>query len=280
MNYRSILVHLDDSSRCGLRTDLAVQLARTHGAHLCGLAPSGLVDVSARVNPSLTGHPNYLELAAQRLRADAEALAGAFRARVAASGLTAFEARVDEEEVVPSIVAHGQVSDLVVLGQIDRAAPDSGLDWGFSEQVFLQTGTPVLVLPYAGPVDVIGRNVVVAWSASREATRAVRDALPMLRQAQRVHLMCFDRPDAARSVSRLQLNDAIAWLARHGVDAHIHQEPTQASVGDALLSRACDLGADLIVMGGYGHSRLRELVLGGVTRQLLAQMTVPVLFSH
>jgi len=280
MNYRSILVHLDDSPRCALRTDLAIQLAREHGAHLLGLAPSGLVDLSARVNPSLTGNPNYLEMAAERLRANAEVLTGVFSARVAASGLAAFGVRVDEEEVVPSIVEHGQVSDLVVLGQIDRAAPDNGLDWGFPEQVFLQTGTPVLVLPHVGPVAEVGRNVVVAWSASREATRAVRDALPMLRQAQRVHLMCFDRPDAARGVSRLQLNDAIAWLARHGVDAHIHQEPTQASVGDALLSRACELGADLIVMGGYGHSRLRELVLGGVTHQLLAQMTVPVLFSH
>ena len=280
MSYRSILVHLDESARCAHRTEIAAGLALAHGAHLRGLAPAGLVNLPARVTPLASGSPNYLELAQASLDERAAALVGEFGQRVRAIGVESYDGRVDEDDTVPSLVQHAGVHDLVVLGQTDRSAPSATLDLAVPEQVLMHGGTATLVVPAVGRFERLGLNVVVAWNATRESARAVHDAMPMLRRAQIVHLMCLERESDLRHISRLQLNDARDWLVRHGVDPHLHQEPVRGDVGEALLSRADDLGADLVVMGGYGHSRMAEFLLGGVTRRLLTQMTVPVLLSH
>ena len=280
LDYRSILVHLDESPRCALRVDLAGRLAHQHGAHLLGLAPSGLVNLPARVTPSPSGAPNYLELAQARLNEAATALVAEFKRRAEGFGLVSFEGRVDEDGAVTSLVRHAGVHDIVVLGQTDRTAPTAGLDLDIPEHVLMRAGTPALVVPFVGDFDDVGGCVVIAWNATRESARAVHDAMPLLRHAREVHLMCFERTSDLQHVSRLQLNDARRWLALHGVDARLHQEPVSGDVGEALLARASDLGAKLIVMGGYGHSRLAELLLGGVTRRLLTRMTAPVLLSH
>ena len=253
MSYRSILVHLDESARCAHRTEIAAALALAHGAHLRGLAPAGLVNLPARMTPLAGGSPNYLELA---------------------------QASLDEDDTVPSLVQHAGVHDLVVLGQTDRSASSATLDLAVPEQVLMHGGTATLVVPAVGRFERIGLNVAVAWNATRESARAVHDAMPLLRRAQTVHLLCLERESDLRHLSRLQLNDARDWLVRHGIDPHLHQEPVRGDVGEALLSRADDLGVDLVVMGGYGHSRMAEFLLGGVTRRLLTQMTVPVLLSH
>lgn len=280
MSWRSILVHLDESPRCAVRVEIAARLAREHGAHLLGLAPAGRVNLPARVTPSSIGVPNYLELAQASLNERAAALVHDFTQRMQALGLVSCAGRVDEDDSVPSLTRHAAVHDLVVLGQTDRTRPSAALEVDVPEQVFLQGGTPVLVVPFAGRFESVGSCAVIAWNATREAARAVHDALPMLRKAREVHLMCFTRETDLRHVSRQQLADALDWLARHGVDARLHHEPVRADVGEALLSRASDLGADLLVMGAYGHSRIAEFLLGGVTRRLLAQMTAPVLLSH
>ena len=280
MSYRSILVHLDDSPRCALRTEIAAGLALAHGAHLRGLAPAGLVNVPARLTPPASGSPNYFELAQASLNERAQALVREFEQRVRAIGVESFDGRVDEDDTVASLVQHAGVHDLVVLGQTDRASPSAKVDLALPEQVLMHGGTATLVVPVVGRFERIGLNVVVAWNATRESARAVHDAMPILRRAQSVHLTCLERESDLRHLTRLQLNDARDWLIRHGVDPHLHQEPIRGDVGEALLSRADDFGADLIVMGGYGHSRMAEFLLGGVTRRLLAQMTVPVLFSH
>ena len=280
MSYRSILVHLDESPRCAVRVAIAARLAREHGAYLLGLAPAGRVNLPARVTPSLTGIPNYLELAQASLNERAAALVREFKARAESLGVASLEGRVGEDDSVPALLEHARAHDLIVLGQTDRTSPRSAIEVDIPEQVFMQAGTPVLVVPYAGDFDAVGSCVVVAWNASREATRALHDALPLLHKARSVHLMCFERPSDLVHVSRLQLNDVRHWLGRHGVEVQLHQEPVRTDIGEALLSRACDLGADLVVMGGYGHSRMKEFLLGGVTRRLLAQMTVPVLISH
>jgi len=280
MSYRSILVHLDDSPRCALRTEIAAGLALAHGAHLRGLAPAGLVNVPARLTPPASGSPNYFELAQASLNERAQALVREFEQRVRAIGVESFDGRVDEDDTVASLVQHAGVHDLVVLGQTDRASPSAKVDLALPEQVLMHGGTATLVVPVVGRFERIGLNVVVAWNATRESARAVHDAMPILRRAQSVHLTCLERESDLRHLTRLQLNDARDWLIRHGVDPHLHQEPIRGDVGEALLSRADDFGADLIVMGGYGHSRMAEFLLGGVTRRLLAQMTVPVLVSH
>lgn len=278
MSYRSILVHLDDSPRCAVRVEFAARLAVRHRAHLQGLAPAGVVNLPARVTPSMTGVPNCVEIAQASLNERAAALVSEFKRRVKDAGLTSFDGRVDPDDPVESLVRHAGVHDLVVLGQTDRTAVASDLD--LPEHVLMRAGTPALIVPFVGSFDDVAGCIVVAWKATRESARAIHDAMPLLVQAREVHLMCFERVGDLRHVSRLQLNDAHAWLARHGIEARWHQEPVSGDVGDALLSRASDLGADLVVMGGYGHSRLAEFLLGGVTRRLLAQMTTPVLLSH
>ena len=280
MSYRSILVHLDESPRCAVRTEIAASLALAHHAHLRGLAPTGLVNLPARVSPLASGSPNYLELAQASLNERANALVREFERRVRAIGVESFDGRIDEDDTVPSLVQHAGVHDLVMLGQTDRSAPSATLDIAAAEQVLMHGGTATLIVPAVGRYERIGQNVMVAWNATRESARALHDAMPLLQRARLVHLTCLERESDLRHVTRLQINDARDWLVRHGVELHIHQEPVRGDVGEALLLRAENLGADLVVMGGYGHSRMAEFLLGGVTRRLLAQMTMPILLSH
>lgn len=280
MSYRSILVHLDETPRCAVRTEIAASLALAHHAHLRGLAPTGLVNLPAGVSQLASGSPNYLELAQASLNERAGALVREFEQRVRAIGVESFDGRIDEDDTVPSLVQHAGVHDLVVLGQTDRSAPSATLEIAAAEQVLMHGGTATLVVPAVGRYERIGQNVMVAWNATRESARALHDAMPLLQRARLVHLICLERESDLRHVTRLQVNDARDWLVRHGVELHIHQESVRGDVGEALLLRAEDLGADLVVMGGYGHSRMAEFLLGGVTRRLLAQMTMPILLSH
>ena len=176
---------------------------------------------------------------------------------------------------------HARYSDLAILGQLDpdRAQPEA--TGPRPEQVVLASGRPVLVVPYAGHFDKLGRRVVIGWNATREAARAVGDAMPLLAAAEVVTVLTIDAREAPRGHGELPGADISRHLARHGVKAQVEQTVlADLSVGDVLLSRAADLGADLLVMGAYGHSRFRELLLGGATRTLLQSMTIPVVMSH
>jgi nucleotide-binding universal stress UspA family protein len=147
--------------------------------------------------------------------------------------------------------------------------------------VMLASGRPVLAIPYAGQFEQIGERVLVAWNASREATRAVNDALPLLMGAKAVTILAVNPKHGIEGHGDVPAADIALHLARHGVKAEAaHTIAKDISEGDALLSYAADLGADLIVAGGYGHSRAREMVFGGATRTLLQEMTVPMLLSH
>src|SRR3954454_13493204 len=145
----------------------------------------------------------------------------------------------------------------------------------------LSSGRPVLAVPYAGQFERVGERVLVAWNASRESTRAVNDALPLLRGAKVVTILAVNPRQGIEGHGDVPAADIALHLARHGVKAEAaHTVAKDISEGDALLSYAADIGADLIVAGAYGHSRARELVFGGVTRTLIAEMTAPVLLSH
>ncbi len=192
------------------------------------------------------------------------------------------EWRAPEWATVDDIVVQGHTADLLVLGQHDPSDKDAFAEHHFVESVVLQCGRPVLVVPYAGVFSQMGRNVLVAWNGSREAARAIHDALPFLQRAQAIDVVSWSQPDASPSQWLSPPRYANEWLARHRVEARLH-DITAASrdeTGQMLLSMAADQGSDLIVMGAYGHGRMRELVLGGVTRTILESMTVPVLLSH
>ena len=280
MSYRSILVHVDASPRCAMRIDLAARLARTHGGHLLGLVTAAVVEPQPRMSAALAGTPDFLDTARAQVAGAAAALLEAFERSAAARGVESIEGRWVAMAAFEALVARGRHADLVVLGQCAPGAAFDAEERDLVQRVLLQVGCPVLVIPSSGTFDAIGSAVMIAWKDTREAARAVRDALPILRRAQQVHLVCLERPSDNRHVSRPQLDELRRWLSRHGVEVAVHQEAASSAMGKRLLARAGELGADLIVMGGYGHSRLQELVLGGVTRTLLAHMTMPVLLSH
>lgn len=281
MSYRSILVHLDPGPACDTRTRTAIRLARRLDCHLAGLAPTGLLDL-----PGLPGAPlsDLAALAWDSLRDEAERAVDRFRDACHGAGLRSIEALVDEAEPAASLIAHAHCSDLTVLTQADPSAPGHRYARAVVEQVLLFSARPTLLLPYActpSVLDSLGSKVIVAWDESCEAVRALNDALPLLQRADAVEVVRWNPPRPAIDAPAVPRMDALRqWLAWHGVAADMRVETTSIDVADAMLSHAADFGADLIVMGAYGHSRWSERVLGGVTRQLIGGATVPLLMSH
>ena len=165
----------------------------------------------------------------------------------------------------------------LVLGQFDPTETNQFVDPTLASDVVLAASCPVLIVPNSGAFENVGRNVIVAWNGSREGSRSVRDALPILRTADRV-IVCSVGPPAADHIASA---DAATHLARHGVSAEaVSAGDDSADVGAALLAAAADHGMDLLVMGAYGHARIREYLLGGVTRTMLRNMTLPISLSH
>lgn len=281
MQLKDILVHLDATEQARTRLRLAADLARQHDAHLTGLL---VVDVML---PAITGADmgggamlaELLEQMRQDALADAAKVEAAFREQLRRDGIAGEWRQV--EGPTPEIVAlHARYADLVMLGQED---PDAGLPTAgpVIEQALFNTGRPVLLVPYAGRFDTLGRKVLIGWNASREAARAVNDALPLIAQAETATVLAINPRRGLDGHGEEPGADIARHLARHGVKVRVeHTTATDVSDGEVLLNYAADLSADLLVIGGYGHSRFRELVLGGVTRTLLREMTVPVLMSH
>ncbi|RQP21731.1 universal stress protein [Albitalea terrae] len=279
MTYRSLLVLLDSSPLCASRVDCAIRIAKSFEAHLVGLAPTGIVDMPVATE-SAASLAEYATLAWNTLRAEAAQSVEQFRQTCRAAGFQSFETQVDDESKARSLVSHAHCSDLTVLSQADPSSPGHAAMRETVEQVILYSARPTLVLPYAGRFDTVGTTAMVAWDNSREAARAVADALPFLRAAQTVHVVSWEEQRNEDGGLRPSLDALQRWLMWQGVTAEIHVERSGIPIAQAMLSRAADLSADLIVMGAYGHARWSERLLGGATRGLLDAMTAPVLMSH
>ncbi|MDM0045076.1 universal stress protein [Variovorax dokdonensis] len=277
MTYKTILVHLDASRRCGANAELAARLAKAHGGLLVGLVPTGLYD-GVIPGGDVGRGADFIVESADFLRRRAERISREFRERIG-DGVPS-EVRVVDAMTTEALTEHGRAADLIVLGQHDPEDPDNASGAGdITQRVLMEAGCPILVVPYAGRFDDVPRSAVLAWDGTREASVAIRAALPALRLANKVTVLSLGAA-GADDEDRLMTPQLLNYLRRHDVHASAHREVTDIGVGDALLSRLADLGADLLVMGGYGHSRIRELVLGGATRRILQSMTVPVLMAH
>ncbi len=285
MSLKDILVQLDTTEQSASRLELAADLARRFGAHLTGLhvidfaRPAALaLETAAFVDAQqMDDLMERLRTASSDRAAKVEA---EFRARIERDGI-AGEWRLVDGEVAPTIALHARYADLAVVGQVDPDHPDRGGGRHVVDQALLASGRPVLVVPYAGKFASVGRNVLVGWNASRESARALNDALPILQKAETVTVLAVNARGGIAGEGALPAADIALHLARHGIKVSAaHSSVTEIGEGDELLNRAFESGADLLVVGGYGHSRARELVLGGVTRSLLMHMTVPVLMSH
>jgi nucleotide-binding universal stress UspA family protein len=274
---KSILLHLDAAPRCEIRLQATSRLAKQHDAEVMALYAA--VPRSMQV-PYAEGMSAQLlrELSAvdeARLSETRElfdkAVAGGLKRAAWLEPLEALSMRDFSRRAL--------YADLVVVGQRERDdLADRGVPGDFVESVLIDSGKPVLVVPYIGIQGSIGRNVVVAWKETRETARAVAAALPILQRAEQVDIASWgDESDAAQA----GIDELVAYLRRHGIEAALHRYgPEPGNIGGYILSAAADLNADLLVMGGYGHSRAREWVLGGATRTILDSMTVPVLMSH
>ncbi len=276
MSYKTILVQIDTGKRCSVRVEVAIRLAQQHDAHLVALQvlppfePPGYV--MAEMGPAILDAQKHAA-AAEMVHAERE-----FNNQASAAGLRDVEWRTAIDDPVDAMTLHARYADLIVIGQSDRS-DGSNMAADFPERLVLAAGRPVLILPSVGSFATIGKRILVAWNAGREATRAVTDAIPMLRLADNVNVMAVNPKRGEHG--NVPGADIGLYLARHGVRVEVKTDHgAEIDVGNELLSRAADLDADLIVMGGYGHSRLKEWALGGATRIILESMTVPVLMSH
>lgn len=278
MALKDLLVHVDNSKANTACLDAAIRLATAHDAHLTGLY----------VLPSVTAIPAFYEaqipaevIESQRQADQARARDAeqAFKTAVDRAGVSS-EWRLVEGDVTSTLSLHARYVDLLIIAQADSADPLS-LSQGDIEEVVLDAGRPVMVIPYIGAPGPLGRHILVAWNASRESMRAIHDGMPLLEKAEGVHVLSINPPGGRAGDGDLPGADVSLHLARHGIKVEAgFTEAHDISVGDTLLSRAADKQVDLIVMGAYGHSRYRELIVGGATRHLLESMTVPVLMSH
>ena len=248
MSIADILVYADPSPAGGRQLDLAFRLARRFDAFLLGVVPE---------NAAATGEKFETLLRQEGLQGDWQMAVG-----LPASFVT----------------RRACAADLVILGQRN---PDFSTGLDAPEDVILAGSAPVLVVPHAcRRPERIGENVLVAWNGSREAGRAARDALPLLATSGAVTVLLVNPAEDADLGLAEQLT---AHLGRHGLNARtqlVRHEPATAPTADRLLAEVTKLDADLLIMGAYGHSRLREMILGGVTRDILQKMSLPVLMSH
>jgi nucleotide-binding universal stress UspA family protein len=183
---------------------------------------------------------------------------------------------------VDDVARRARAADLLVLGQTDPDHPLPPMARHLVEDALMNSGRPLLIVPFAGRFETIGTNVVVGWNGTREAARAVHDGLLLIETTATVTVLTVERPRSEADFQQVPGADLAEHLARHGLKVSADRTVTDGSIsyGDALLAYASDTGADLLISGGYGHSRARELILGGVSRELLDHMTLPVLMSH
>lgn len=279
MTYKTILVHVDESSRCEMRVDIAATLAKQSDAHLIGAAVTGVSRFIYQdgnlgaADPNLSLHLNYL-------KERAEASAALFRKRADQLGNTSTEVAIVNDEAGGGMGLLARYSDLLIIGQTNRDEPSPSVLPDFPEYLVLNTGRPVLIIPYAGNFSEIGKRPLIAWDASQAATRAVTDALPLLKNADLVQVAIFNVRNDPDAHGEQPGADIATYLSRHGVKVEVSAHKTSTDIGNAILSLAHDLDSDLLVMGGYGHSRFREMIMGGATRTIMESMTIPVLMSH
>ena len=277
MTVKDIVVNLSVTEGGGFAGDFAVSVANALDAHLAGMAFSydPVVPVAA------TGYipPEVIETQQRDSRAAAQAAIDHFSAAASRAGVAA------ESIILPaSFSGAGEQFariarrfDLAIVGQ---AEPDKGaVEELIAEAALFESGRPVIMVPYIQKAPLKLDRVMVCWDGSRPAARAIGDAMPLLARAGLVEVVIVASERGKQD--EIPGADMGQHLARHGLKVDVKRITMgDIDVADALLSHAADSAADFIVMGGYGHSRLREFVLGGVTHSILRSMTAPALMAH
>jgi nucleotide-binding universal stress UspA family protein len=279
MSCKTILVHCDAGRSVAARLDVAVGLAERYQAHLIGLharppfKPPAFTEGSFPMEMFFRDHDTAVQ-------ASEAAASAAFTKAIKGRNISS-EWRSANGEADDLLILHARYADLVIVGQSDPEATGLPLAGDLPESVALATGRSTLVVPYTGVRKKPGSNVLLCWNASRESARAASEALPLLKAAAQVTVLIVDPRTSTAGHGAEPGADVATWLSRHGVKVTVQRDvAADGDVGGVILSRAMDHGSDLIVMGIFGHSRLREMVLGGASRTMLDSMTLPVLMAH
>ncbi len=277
MSLRDILVHIDDTPHCEKRFQLALKLARRQKADLFALftqADTNPMGISTQVDNKKKQYKRVAEAARKRYMALAD------KAYINLDWKTAKYPGSDDM-VTEQLLHYTQHMDMAVVGQYDADTATGSIPPDLAERLVLESGRPILIIPYAGEFKTVGRRIMIAWNTGRESVRAVNDALPLMIDAKKVHVLAIDPYKKGKRHGAIPSTDIADHLHRHGVKAKADYLNTKTlDPGNTLLSLAADESMDLLVMGAYSHHPLREWILGGVTRDILRHMTIPVLMSH
>jgi nucleotide-binding universal stress UspA family protein len=280
MEIKDIVVHVDSSERTAERVQLATRIAADKDAHV-----TGVFVIPDPYTPALMAGgyvpTDIFDQFRQEAIADSEKAKELFLKITDAGGVHS-EWRTEEGVASTVVARHARYSDLCVVGKGDYDEPVKYPHAELPADLMMTSGRPVLVVPNAGHFEVVGTRILVCWNTSREATRAVNDAMPFLQAAEKVTVLAVNpHKSSGGDHGDTPSADISLHLARHGVNAEAASTVASGiDVADTILARASDLGVDMIVSGAYGHSRTREWVFGGVTESLLRNTTVPTLLSH
>lgn len=271
--YKTILTYLSSPQSAPLVSEVSAYLADKHRAHLAGVHHSARISLYGGIPSDVLAQHNHKQ------REAAEAIEQAFRAAASSRNLEQEwrHKAMRDTEVMGDIIEQGRLADLVVACGNDDEDPLASFH-DVPVRLVMETGRPVLLVPAKGSFQTIGERVTVAWNHSRESARAAFDALPLLKAASEVQILAVNSTkDGATQPGA----DLAASLVRHGVNAKTAlANSTSSSDGEALLRSVADHGSDMLVMGCYGRPRFLEFVMGGVTKHVLAHMSVPVLMAH
>lgn len=279
MSYKTILLHCNDQRRIARLLSPALALADRFQSHVIGL--SVVPPISVITTGAIDAPPIIVDAHCELYRQENAVMRRQFEEAMAGRSFTAEwrDADAGPFGVIDVVLDHGRAADLIVTSQTDREwATSEWLD--VADRVAVESGRPTFIIPNASARNRIGSRVLVAWNGRREAARAVFDALPILKRAAATKVVWIDQ-ETESDIEPERSQDICEALVRHGVKCDKTEHVTsQAGVGQTLMAQAEAFDADMLVMGCYGHSRLREFVFGGATRYALEKMGIPVLMSH
>ena len=279
MSYKTILVQVDQSAQSTERVKLAAALAEVAQAHLIGTAMTGISRVVFEAG-AFNQHDPAFDHHVRALRQYADKSLESFEAVMEQQLGMSAESRLLDDDAVGGLSLQARYADLLVISQFDASAGVPGLMPSFPESVLIHCVRPVLVLPRVYHFNALPSHALIAWDGSENATRAITGALPLLKRADKVRLAIFNPAERSDAHGAQPGADMALYLSRQGVRVDVMVRETRIDAGEALLSLCADEGADLLVMGAFGHTRFRELLLGGATRHVLDAMTLPVLMAH
>lgn len=287
MALKDLLVYVDQSNASHALLTLAVDLARRNGSFITALYARGWspAQLARRKTAELAGRPlaevgEIEEAVEDSLDRDALEARSTLERLAAQHGLDS-EWRTVEGEPQAILPQHARYADLCILAA-ETPAGSTSAGYLFSEEMLFTAGRPVLLVPQAASVKTLGAHIAIAWNSSRSSARALNDALPLLERSEKVTVIAVNPNEFIEAHGALPLVRLLEHLRRHGVSARsvvLADLPLEA-VAAALQEKACAVGADLLVAGAHGHTRLREILLGSVTRDLLSQLELPVMMSH